>query len=143
MSTTITNPWSYSPAQSITGESTGVIAARRFVKPSGNRTANGNLAVAQAAAGDRPLGVAADDATDAGQLVRIARGCGESRCRGCHRSRCRGPGRHRWRSIYRGRRCHRRPRGVRCRRRRDRRSRPLLDRTKGIEPQCHPHLFRP
>jgi hypothetical protein len=74
MSTTITNPWSYSPAQSITGESTGVIAARRFVKPSGNRTANGNLAVAQAAAGDRPLGVAADDATDAGQLVRIARG---------------------------------------------------------------------
>jgi hypothetical protein len=74
MSTTITNPWTYSPAQSITGESTGVIAARKFVKPSGNRTANGGLAVAQAAAGDRPLGVAADDATAAGQLVRIARG---------------------------------------------------------------------
>lgn len=74
MSTTIQNPWTYSPAQAITGESTGVIAARKFVKPGGNRTANGNLAVAQAAAGDRPLGVAADDATAAGQLVRIARG---------------------------------------------------------------------
>ncbi|MGA5465581.1 DUF2190 domain-containing protein [Mycobacterium sp. NPDC050041] len=74
MSTTIQNPWSYSPAQAITGESTGVIGSRRFVKPSGNRTANGNVAVAQAAAGDRPLGVAADDATAAGQLLRIARG---------------------------------------------------------------------
>jgi hypothetical protein len=74
MSTTINNPWSYSPAQAITGESTGVIAARKFVKPSGNRTSGGNLAVAQAAAGDRPLGVAADAADTAGQLVRVARG---------------------------------------------------------------------
>lgn len=74
MSTTITNPWSYSPAQAITGESTGAITARKFVKPSGNRTSGGNLAVAQAAAGDRPLGVSADEATAAGQLVRVARG---------------------------------------------------------------------
>ena len=74
MSTTINNPWSYSPAQAITGEATGVIAARKFVKPSGNRTSNNNLAVAQGAAGDRPLGVAADDGTAAGQLIRIARG---------------------------------------------------------------------
>jgi hypothetical protein len=73
MSTTINSPWSYSPARAITGEATGVIAARRFVKPSGNRTSGGNLAVAQAAAGDRPLGVAADDAPIGG-LVRVARG---------------------------------------------------------------------
>jgi hypothetical protein len=73
MSTTITNPWTYSPAQSITGEATGAVVARRFVRPSGNRTARGNLAVAQAGAGARPLGVASDDAA-VGQLVRIARG---------------------------------------------------------------------
>ena len=75
MSTTINNPWSYQPGPGDHRRSyRAVIAARKFVKPSGNRTSGGNLAVAQAAAGDRPLGVSADDATAAGQLVRIARG---------------------------------------------------------------------
>jgi hypothetical protein len=73
MSTTITNPFVYAPAQAITGEATGSITRGKLVKVSGNRTASGNLAVAQAAAGDRALGVAADDA-EAGDLVRIARG---------------------------------------------------------------------
>ena len=73
MSTTITNPYSYAPGSDVTGEATGAVTARKFVKISGNRTPAGNLAIAQAAAGDRALGVAADDAT-AGQLVRVARG---------------------------------------------------------------------
>lgn len=73
MSTPIPNPWVYSPAQAITAEATGAVTARKFVKISGNRTAGGNLAVTAAAAGDRALGVAADDA-EAGQLVRVARG---------------------------------------------------------------------
>ena len=73
MSTTITNPYSYSPGANITAEATAPVTARRFVKISGNRTAAGNLAVAPAAAGDRAFGVAADDA-GAGQLVHVARG---------------------------------------------------------------------
>jgi len=73
MSTTIPNPYSYSPGANITGEVTAPVTARRFVKISGNRTAAGNLAVAPAAAGDRAFGVAAEDAS-AGQLVRVARG---------------------------------------------------------------------
>jgi len=73
MSTTTTNPYSYSPGANITAEATAAVTGRRFVKITGNRTAAGNLAVAPAAAGDRAFGVAADDAP-AGQLVRVARG---------------------------------------------------------------------
>ena len=73
MSTTIANPYSYSPGANITAEATAPVLARRFVKIAGNRTAAGNLAVAPAAAGDRAFGVAADD-TSAGQLVHVARG---------------------------------------------------------------------
>jgi len=73
MSTTIANPYSYSPGANITAEATAPVTGRRFVKISGNRTAGGNLAVAPAAAGDRAFGVAAHD-TAAGQLVHVARG---------------------------------------------------------------------
>lgn len=73
MSTTITQPWVYAPGQAITAAATSPITGRRFVKPSGNRAAGGNLAVAHAAAGDRPLGVAAADAAP-GQLVTLVRG---------------------------------------------------------------------
>jgi hypothetical protein len=73
MSTTITNPFSYTPGENITAEATAPVTARRVVKVSGNRTSAGNLAVAPAAAGDRGFGVAANDAA-AGQLVRVARG---------------------------------------------------------------------
>ncbi|WP_348733475.1 capsid cement protein [uncultured Mycolicibacterium sp.] len=73
MSTTITNPYSYSPGANITAEATADVTARRFVAISGSRTAAGNLAVAPAADGDRAFGVAADDAS-AGQLVHVARG---------------------------------------------------------------------
>lgn len=73
MSTTINSAYSYSPGANITAEATAAVAGRRFVKISGNRTAGGNLAVAPAAAGNRALGVAADDAA-VGQLVHVARG---------------------------------------------------------------------
>ena len=59
MSTTITNPYSYSPGANITAEATADVTARRFVAISGSRTAAGNLAVAPAADGDRAFGVAA------------------------------------------------------------------------------------
>ena len=73
MSTTIGNPYTYSPGANITAEATAPVTARRFVKISGNRTAAGSLAVSPAAAGDRAFGVAAEDAAT-GQLVRVARG---------------------------------------------------------------------
>lgn len=73
MSTTIAQPWSYAPGQVITATATAPVIARRFVKPSGNRTVAGNLAVAHAAAGDRPLGVAAADAA-AGVSFPLVRG---------------------------------------------------------------------
>ncbi len=73
MSTTVTNPYSYSPGANISAEATADVTGRRFVKISGNRTAGGNLAVAPATAGSRAFGVAADDAST-GQLVHVARG---------------------------------------------------------------------
>lgn len=73
MSTTITNPYVYTPGANITAEVTEVVARGRFVKISGNRTAAGNLAVGLAGNGARAFGVAADDAAE-GQLVRVARG---------------------------------------------------------------------
>lgn len=64
----------YQPGEDITAEvTTAPVVAHKFVKPSGNRTAGGNLAVTIAAAGDRPLGVAAESAA-VGKLVHIARG---------------------------------------------------------------------
>lgn len=73
MSTTIPNVYSYAPGANITGEATAAVTARTFVQISGNRTADGNLAVAPAAVGARALGVAAWSAA-IGQLVRVARG---------------------------------------------------------------------
>lgn len=73
MSTVIQQPWVYSPGEAITAAATAPVAARRVVKISGDRTPNGNLAVAPGAAGGIALGVAANDAA-AGQLVRVARG---------------------------------------------------------------------
>lgn len=73
MSTVITQPWVYAPGEAITAEATAPVTARRVCSVSGNRTANGSLAVAPAAAGEVALGVAANDAA-AGQLVRVARG---------------------------------------------------------------------
>jgi hypothetical protein len=73
VSTTITQPWVYAPGQAITAVATAPVSGRRFVKPSGNRTAGGNLAVAHAASGDRALGVAVGD-TPSGQLVTVVRG---------------------------------------------------------------------
>lgn len=73
MSRPLTNIRLYSPGQDITAQAAAAIGANLFVKPSGDRTAAGNLSVVVAAAGDRPLGVAAHSAA-AGQLVHIARG---------------------------------------------------------------------
>src|SRR6476620_3444746 len=73
MSTTIANPSVYDPGKDITAEASVAVTARRFVKISGNRTAGGNVAVAPAAAGDRPCGVAGNDSATGG-LVRVVRG---------------------------------------------------------------------
>lgn len=73
MSTTIPNPSVYDPGADITAEATGAVTAKRFVKISGNRTSGGNIAVTAAAAGDRPCGVAGNDAA-VGELVRVVRG---------------------------------------------------------------------
>jgi hypothetical protein len=73
MSTVLTSPWSYEPGHRITAQATTAVVERCFVSISGNRTAGGNLAVGPAAAGSRPLGVAAYNAA-AGQLVLVARG---------------------------------------------------------------------
>lgn len=73
MSTTVAQPWSFAPGEAITAAATEPVTARRVVRISGNRTANGNLAVAPAGTGARGLGVAANDAA-AGQLVRVVRG---------------------------------------------------------------------
>ena len=73
MSTSITHPSVYDPGKDITAEATTAVTARRFVKISGNRTTGGNVAVASAAAGDRPCGVAGNDAPIGG-LVRVVRG---------------------------------------------------------------------
>lgn len=73
MSTVIQQPWVFSPGEAITAEATAPVTARRVVRVSGNRTGNGNLAVAPGATGVIALGVAANDA-GTGQLVRVARG---------------------------------------------------------------------
>ncbi|KUI13454.1 hypothetical protein AU191_16830 [Mycolicibacterium acapulense] len=73
MSTTMHNPSVYAPGADITGEATAAVTAKRFVVISGNRTAGGNIAVAPAAAGARPCGVAGNDAAIGG-LVRVVRG---------------------------------------------------------------------
>ena len=74
MSVVLTNVRVYKPGQDVTAEvSTGTVEVKKFVKIAGSRTSGGNLAVAQAAAGDRAFGVAAHDA-GTGQLVHVARG---------------------------------------------------------------------
>lgn len=73
MSTTLPNPSVYAPGADITGEATAAVTAKRFVAISGNRTTGGNIAVAPAAAGARPCGVAGHDAA-VGGLVRVVRG---------------------------------------------------------------------
>lgn len=74
MSRPLANIRTYAPGDNITAEVvTAPVTANRFVKPGGNRTAGGNLAVTPAAAGDRPLGVAAESAA-VGRLVHVARG---------------------------------------------------------------------
>jgi len=74
VSVVLTNVRVYKPGQDITAEvSTGTVAVKRFVKIAASRTSGGNLAVAQAAAGDRAFGVAAHNAAT-GQLVHVARG---------------------------------------------------------------------
>ncbi|MDP7738991.1 capsid cement protein [Mycobacterium paragordonae] len=74
MSVVLTNVRVYKPGADVTAEvSTGAVAVKTFVKIGGNRTSGGNLAVVQAAAGDRAFGVAAHDAAT-GQLVHVARG---------------------------------------------------------------------
>jgi hypothetical protein len=73
VSTTIPSPYSYAPGANVSAEATAAVPARTFVQISGNRTANGNLAVAPAATGARAFGVAAWN-TPVGQLVRVARG---------------------------------------------------------------------
>lgn len=72
MSTSIPNPRVYAPGGDVTAQATAAITARRFVAISGNRTADGNLAVAHAAAGARTFGVAKHDANN-GELVGVAR----------------------------------------------------------------------
>lgn len=74
MSTVLTTPFVYAPGQDIPGLATAPVAGRQFVAISGDRDAGtGNVSVGPAAAGSRPIGVAAWDAA-AGQLVRVARG---------------------------------------------------------------------
>ncbi|OPX11997.1 capsid cement protein [Mycobacterium sp. AT1] len=73
MSTVITQPWVYAPGEAITASATAPVTVRRIVRVSGNRDANGNIAVAPAGTGVVALGVAANDAAT-GQLVRVARG---------------------------------------------------------------------
>lgn len=73
MSTTLTNVRVYEPGRDITGEATGAITAKTFLKISGNRTSGGNIAVVTATAAGRVCGVAKHDAAS-GALVSIARG---------------------------------------------------------------------
>lgn len=74
MSTVLSTPFVYAPGQDIPGVATAAITSRQFVKVSADRdSGTGNVSVAPAAAGDRPLGVAAWNAAT-GQIVRIARG---------------------------------------------------------------------
>lgn len=73
MSTTLTNVRIYEPGRDLTAQASAAVTGKRFVAVSGNRTANGNVAVAHAAAAGRVFGVAAHDAAQ-NQLVRVARG---------------------------------------------------------------------
>lgn len=73
MSTPLLQVSVYDPGKDITAEATAAVTLRRFVKISGNRTNGGNVAVAPAAAGERPFGVAGHDAA-VGELVRVVRG---------------------------------------------------------------------
>lgn len=73
MSTPLLQVSVYDPGKDISAEATAAVTVRRFVKISGNRTSGGNVAVAPAAAGDRPCGVAGHDA-GVGELVRVVRG---------------------------------------------------------------------
>lgn len=74
MSTTLTTPFVYAPGADLPGLATAPVTGRQFVAISGDRSAGtGNISVAPAAAGSRPIGVAAWDAAT-GQIVRVARG---------------------------------------------------------------------
>jgi hypothetical protein len=74
MSTTLTTPRIYDPGQDITCVVTAPVTQRQFVVVSADRDAtSGNVSVAPATAGSRPLGVAAWS-SPAATLVRVARG---------------------------------------------------------------------
>lgn len=74
MSTILTTPFVYEPGRDIPAVATAPVTQRNFVAISGDRDpGTGNVSVAPAAAGSRPIGVAAWNAA-AGQLVRVARG---------------------------------------------------------------------
>ncbi|WP_404314349.1 capsid cement protein [Prescottella equi] len=62
----------YGPGRDITGRATAALAAKRFLRISGNET-DGVMAVAPATAGGRTCGVA-KYAADPGELVGVARG---------------------------------------------------------------------
>lgn len=72
MSTNITHPRVYAPGADVTAEATAAVTARRFVGISGNRTADGSIAVAHATAAGRAFGVAKEDAAT-GDLLGVAR----------------------------------------------------------------------
>lgn len=63
----------YEPGRDITGRATAAVTGKRFLKISGNRTANGNIAVAPADAAGRVCGVSKYDAAS-GDIVGVARG---------------------------------------------------------------------
>jgi hypothetical protein len=74
MSTTISGSGTvYDPGQTITGQATAAVTAKRFLAVSGSRAAGGNVSVAPATAAGRTCGVAGNDAA-IGELVRVVRG---------------------------------------------------------------------
>ncbi|OZC76368.1 DUF2190 domain-containing protein [Rhodococcus sp. 06-418-1B] len=63
----------YGPGRDISAQATAAVIGGRAVAISGNRVAEGNLAVAPASAGGRIFGIAKHDAA-VGGLVSVARG---------------------------------------------------------------------
>lgn len=65
----------YEPGQDLTGQASANVTGKRCLKISGNRTADGNIAVAHADAAGRICGVAKYDAAS-GKKVGVLRGSG-------------------------------------------------------------------
>ncbi len=63
----------YEPGADLTGRATAGVTGKRFLKISGNRGSEGNIAVAHADAAGRVCGVSRWDAAT-GELVGVARG---------------------------------------------------------------------